>query len=498
MTSTRKGHRGGNRLWSLIAIGAIAALLSACGTREPYSALRNALRVGGNGASAGALGAQSPSGTDGTGGTAGSAAGGSVASNGSSTGADGTGASAGTAGAAGAVTRASGSSGSPLTATPNTGSGVPGVDHCGAELSPVIIGSVGTQSGIVGAAVAAGAKAVSAWAAYVNSLGGLRCHPIKYVVADDGGNPSTNASETQQLVEQDHVAAFVYNDAPESASGSESYLVQNQIPIIGNEGAEQFMYQYPFFFPQAPNGSVLTYATFASLKPMMTSVQMQGVAVISCVESSECTTAKNDAPADTAKLGMKLVYNGSASITQPSFSANCLQATQAGAKMILLVLDPNSIERAGSNCRQSGFTGLLATGAVVVVGSQASDPDLDGMVFGTVVAPWTLTSNPQVQLMTQVMNRFEPGVGTVGSVNLGWASAQLFAESSLYWPNKDTITSKDIIAAMDQVKGFDDNGFNQPLTFTAGQNAPQTACWWGMEIKGGTFVTANPNRQCMS
>jgi hypothetical protein len=57
-------------------------------------------------------------------------------------------------------------------------------------------------------------RAVAAWAAAVNATGGLNCHPVKYIIEDDGGDPSRNQALTQQLVEQDHVIALVHVDAP--------------------------------------------------------------------------------------------------------------------------------------------------------------------------------------------------------------------------------------------------------------------------------------------
>jgi len=78
----------------------------------------------------------------------------------------------------------------------------------------VVIGSVGEQSGLAGSAVARRCPDRAAWVSYVNSLGGLRCHPIKYIAATMALIRPANASLTQQLVEQDGVVAFVYNDAP--------------------------------------------------------------------------------------------------------------------------------------------------------------------------------------------------------------------------------------------------------------------------------------------
>jgi branched-chain amino acid transport system substrate-binding protein len=85
---------------------------------------------------------------------------------------------------------------------------------CTQSLAPIVLGSVGQQSGIFGSIVAGGGQAVQAWAAWVNASGGIHCHPVKYYLADDGGDPSRQQALVQQMVEQDHVVAFLQMDAP--------------------------------------------------------------------------------------------------------------------------------------------------------------------------------------------------------------------------------------------------------------------------------------------
>jgi branched-chain amino acid transport system substrate-binding protein len=376
---------------------------------------------------------------------------------------------------------------------------VPGIQsNCPKQLAPVNIGSVGEQSGLAGAAVANGAQMVSAWAKYVNSLGGLRCHQIKYTIADDGADPSRNSSLTQQLVQQNGVVAFVYNDAPLAANGSLNYLVSHNIPIIGNEGAEQFMYEHPMFFPQADNGSSLVYSSFAAMSPMLSASQRKHLGMIYCIEAAECSIYGKYGAADTKATGMHLVYSGAASLTAPDYTSQCLRAKQAGATALFVVLDPNSIHRAAANCRNAGYKGQFVVGSTIVVPDEATDPNLNGTIFGSPVAPWVSTDKPQIKLMNQVLSQYAPGVSPVGSASLGWIAAQLFAYSSTFWPNTNTITSADIINAMDRVKNYDVGGTTGPVTFTKGKNAPQVTCWWQMGMKNGGFFSPNRGaRACL-
>ncbi|HEX3899689.1 MAG TPA: ABC transporter substrate-binding protein [Mycobacteriales bacterium] len=485
-------------------MSAVVLLLAACGSRESHATLQAALQgnpsvaantEGGSGSpSDGTAAVPSPGGTAGSGGqptTVGVEPGVSQA--------PGAGTSTPNAGhpnnnGQGGFTRPTSSSGVSGAAS----SLLPGVEQsCPSQLASVNIASVGEQSGLAGAAVGAGAQAVAAWAAYVNSLGGLRCHPIHFTAADDGADPSRNASLTEQLVEQDHVVAFVYNDAPLAAAGSEPYLVQHDIPVIGNEGGEQFMYEHPNFFPQADGGNSLVYAAFAGVAKELTPSQRLHVGAISCLEAAECSIYGKDAPTITRQVGMHLVYNGSASLTAPDFTTQCLQAKKAGVQALFLVLDPNSIHRAAANCRDAGYKGVFATGSVIVVADYATDPNLNNILFASPVKPWISTSNPQIALFRQVLAKYAPGSNVAGSASLGWVSAQLLDASSVYWPNANTITSRDIISALDKVKNDDIGATTTPLTFSAGHDSPEPSCWYEMAIRSGAFVSPDGGkREC--
>src|SRR5207249_97425 len=82
-----------------------------------------------------------------------------------------------------------------------------GTSSCSGPKSTITIGTVGTQSGVVGTYFASGVQGVQTWVSAINAAGGLNCHPVKFLVADDGGDPSRNQALVQQFVERDRVLA---------------------------------------------------------------------------------------------------------------------------------------------------------------------------------------------------------------------------------------------------------------------------------------------------
>src|SRR5439155_1322800 len=78
----------------------------------------------------------------------------------------------------------------------------------------VRLGSVGAESGVIGAAMAPIAEGARAWVADVNARGGVDGHPVRLFQVDDGGDPGRSLAIVKRLVEQDHVQALYATHMP--------------------------------------------------------------------------------------------------------------------------------------------------------------------------------------------------------------------------------------------------------------------------------------------
>jgi branched-chain amino acid transport system substrate-binding protein len=459
-------------VFAILAVG--LAALTACGSRLPYSRLLADQRGAASGDVAGGSGVASDAGVS-TGGVSQSAGQ----------------ASSGLTSGAGAVSTGPGAQSSAQLAGSASGRNASqsAGRACVGPKSTIAIGSVGEQSGIAGAALADGPKAVSAWVASVNATqGGVSCHHLKYFIADDGADPARNQALTEQLVEQDHVIAFVQNDASLAGQGSESYLVSHNIPVVGSEGSLQFYNEHPNFFPESSAGNWLWWATYAGLADGLSPDQRAHVGVLSCVEDAGCSIAGQQAPAIFPQVGMNLVYNGKASLVTPDFTSQCQAAKQAGATVLVMAMDPNSMHRIGSSCAGVNYHPQYAAPSQVTIPDLATDPRLDGFMTIATVAPWTATNIAQVSAFQQVMRHYGAGIQLDGSSIQGWTSAQLFEAGTLNLP--DQPTSQDIMNGMDKVTNNDLGGLT-------GQNARPEVCWFHVQLRNGQFSSPdNGKRGC--
>ena len=412
-----------------------------------------------------------------------------------------TGGSVGAGGAAPAATNDPGASIPSAVAQPAntpTGGSSPAASHAGSPspvapagaqgaLAPILIGSVGTQSGIVGASISEGIKALQAWVNGINAGGGLHGHPVKLIVGDDGGDPAQHRALVQQFVEQNHVLAFVYNDAPLTGQASVDYLNRKHIPVVGSELAGQWFYQSPMFFPQAASGLVLTDVSIRGVANVVVPQGKTKVAFLTCVEAQYCTDAARVWPGLAPQVGLQVVSNGSASLATPDFTSQCLNAQGRGAQVFIMAMDSNSVDRVAANCAAIGFHPIFSWASSVTIDRHRTDPNLSGAVLPIPSAPWFVKANPAIVEFQTAMARYAPGVVVGGSSENGWVAGKLFeaAASNL----SSTPTTTDILNGLWALRSNDLGNLTIPLTFTQGQDAPSTECWYVATIGGGSWLS---------
>jgi branched-chain amino acid transport system substrate-binding protein len=366
----------------------------------------------------------------------------------------------------------------------NGGGAVVGRTCTGTE-STLTIGTVGEQSGIFAPFLVPGVQAVQAWVASVNAHGGVNCHPIKYIVKDDGGDPSTAQSEVQELVEQNHIVAMVYMDAPIAGNASVSYLSSHGIPVIGSEGGSDWFYTKPNYFPQITTGVTALGALIGAIAKIGAKSGKHTLGVLSCLEAALCSSLYGVAPGLASANHVTLAYRGQASLTQPSFTAACQAAQSAHVDMFVVGMDTNSIERLLANCDTINYHPLYITGGPLVAPALIADKAAEGFYVASYSDLYNDTANPQIKALVSTLAQYAPGIPPSIDATAGWASAQLF-EYAL--EHASAATPAGIIAALDKVKNNDLDGLTVPLTFTAGANPPRTTCYWVGQVSKGTVI----------
>jgi branched-chain amino acid transport system substrate-binding protein len=325
----------------------------------------------------------------------------------------------------------------------------------------------------------------------VNDQGGLNGHPVSpLIVADDGGDSARNRQLAQQLIVQDHVLALVFDGALDG-SGTVSYVTQSGVPFIGGIGAGQYFYQSPVYFPQMPQGFAASEVRLGELAQTRAQGKTK-LATIVCIESpSVCNAAASVTKKGAPRFGARVVYATTASITAPDYSAECLNARNAGAEVISIVLDAASEIRIQQSCARQGYHPVFATESTVVNADTAANDGFEGMIIAANTMP--LAGNPAaLSEFRAAMARYAPRVAPLDGQVEAWATGKVLQIGAAHLPDGDiTVLRKALLSGLDAIPHDFDLGFTAPLEYNPGKPATPVLCWFLETIHNHQFVPAN-------
>lgn len=384
-----------------------------------------------------------------------------------------------------------GPTGAPLPGTPSKG------DAAQASRSPLVIGAVAPRSGPAGAGHAPGLEAVQAWVRHVNDRGGIEGHPVQYVIGDDGADPARHAAVVKDLVERRHVVAFVMNLESFGGEGVVDYLVARRIPVIGGELAQEYFYGHPTYFPQASAGDAQWESVLFAVAQKAIPANQTKLGIIVCVEVQGCKVGRDAVKRYAPDARFNVVYSVESSIAQPDYTAECLGARKAGVQVFFTILDPLAIQRLAAACARQGFRPAYGINPQGFVPEQASDPNFEGSVVGSVVFSHALDTTPASAEFQQVMRRYLPGRGLTEYHTFGWVAAKLVERAARHL--SEPPSSEDLLKELWTLRNDDLGGLTQPLTFTPDTGAVRRACWFTSIIEDRKFkVFDGGKRFCRS
>jgi len=209
------------------------------------------------------------------------------------------------------------------------------------------------------------------------------------------------------------------------------------------------------------------------------------VAAITCNEVPFCTGYTNNAEKYAKEAGLKLVYNGTVSMTQPDYTSACIQAKNAGAQSLALGMVDSAANRVKRSCKSVGLDVPIISNGTAFSAAKPGD-GLDGAWIASGVR-FTPPSDPAVAEWLATLKQYVPGTGATANGGIGWVSAKVFELAAKAMP--DTPTSQAVLEGLWAIKSNDIGGMTRPLTYVKDQPAVQTpGCWFAVKMddnKGG-------------
>jgi branched-chain amino acid transport system substrate-binding protein len=378
-------------------------------------------------------------------------------------------------------------------AAPSTGTSTSATGST-ATGTPIVLGSVGTYTEGAGEFNDPGKPAIEAWASWVNAHGGINGHPVKLIVEDNQGDQAQAVSMVKQLVQQDHVVAFVSNQDGSLNAGYASYLDQQKIPVVGGSVFTlQPWVSDPMFYPEG-------LTAIQDMTSLAISAKEQGISKVgslACSEAAQCAAANGLAKAVFDGAGLSDVYGGLVSSTATDYTASCIAAEQTGAKgLILLVPTASEGQVIAGDCQRQNYTpSYIIPGEAIGAGYLASAA-FNNAFTSAPTLPWFSTA-PAMSDFNAAMKEYAPTLNLNSSsvqepltATDAWVSGLMFQEAVKLSGATGIPTSADILAGLKQFKDETLGGMAAGLTFTDPTNKTE-GCFFTIKIVKQQFTLPN-------
>lgn len=321
---------------------------------------------------------------------------------------------------------------------------------------------------------------------YINDNGGLNGHPIQLFTADSKSDPDRYFSLVKRMVEQDGVIAFLGQAAPLTANAADQYLRDQGIPVVGGEGAHITWFQSPVHFFAGPS-----YTTMAVANAKIASQRGNPkIGLIYCSEAQPCQMYRDalHSPLMDKADDAEVVYEAEVSLAQPDFTAECLQARDAGAETVFAIIDANAAQRLTRSCSQQGYNPEYAGSPLTLTNAVRDDPNLDGMYEAVATFPWFADDFPAAQEYQQAVQQYNPDLALSGVTSTTWVAGQMLLEATKDLPANNP-TAQDIFEGMWRIQDNDFGGLvSSPVSFARGEPSTDDNCYFFVQLKNKEYT----------
>jgi branched-chain amino acid transport system substrate-binding protein len=351
----------------------------------------------------------------------------------------------------------------------------------GPSKSPVVIGNIGTYSGLYAHEYTPGLHSLQAWVQWTNDHGGVNGHPVKLVSADDGNDPAKGLVAVRKMVENDHVVAIVSPLAPTTDSAWAAYVQQKGVPVVGGISLTAPWLSNPDFFATGVTLFGYLHASMAAAKSIGTRV-----GVVLCAEIVACKSGVPLQQKAAADVGIAYVGAQFVAASATDYTAQCLSLKEQHADVLVASIDWSVLARVGAACKTQGVSLKFVVSGSALNKSTIGDPTFNGTV-GVNTSPLWFGSSALTKDFTQAYSQQFPDDPTDGYSTLGWQAGVVLAKVLENAPA--TITSQTVIQGLyAQPAGSTFGGWTPALTYASGKPATVAACVWYPTLTSGSLA----------
>jgi branched-chain amino acid transport system substrate-binding protein len=350
--------------------------------------------------------------------------------------------------------------------------------------SSIVIGAMGTFSGVASGSTADAKELAEDWVDATNAAGGINGHQVKLIVLDDQNSPSTALSNAEQLVQQDHVQA-IFDLSDDNESTWAKVPDAAKVPVIGQAESPTFGTDPNFY----PVGTTVGPLIWGELKAASIA-KVSKVGALYCAEIASCSETVPLITGLSKPLNISLAYSAQVSSSAVSYTAQCLGAKNAGANGATVVAASDTALRVAESCATQGYKPTWVSTAGEMTTPWLAQPAVNGAIGNTQDVPPFDDSTPASKAMQAAIAKYSPSVessATYGATaTIGWAAGVVFDAAAAKARLTPGSPSTAVISGLDSISNDTFGGITPPLTYTPGKPI-QVPCSYVIGIKNGKW-----------
>jgi branched-chain amino acid transport system substrate-binding protein len=381
----------------------------------------------------------------------------------------------------------------------STGTGTSGGTTGGTGVAPtgtpLVIGSVVSETSAALGTSNQGQEIVNAWVKWTNAHGGIAGHPVVDYFVDDKSDPATGVAAVKDLVTNKHIIAIVGSNSTTEQNWA-SYVLQKRIPVINSSLIDALWFTNPMFYPLG--GTVVT-----NIWGQMKAAAVAGakkIGIVLCTDVAACAQAQPLFKADAQAVGLDPAVNTLASDLAPSYTPQCLQLKEAGVQAVAaFVTNAAGFAR---DCARQGLKPIyINSGMGPTLSLIKSNPLLGNTVGSTPNYPCLGPASPSVPGSEDFVNaikQYAPSLAPGGRdyptisdfVCSAWVGGEGFIKAiqNANVAASATATNNDVIRGLSMFNKETLGGLTVPVTLSDGTKPnPQNECIFLYKWTGQTF-----------
>jgi branched-chain amino acid transport system substrate-binding protein len=336
--------------------------------------------------------------------------------------------------------------------------------------STIVLGDIGTDSGPVGTSLIPVKSAAIAWEDYVNAHGGLNGHPVKIIFGDDAGSVATALSLATTMVKSDHIVAMFGLHSENAEAAILKYLGQNHVPAIAGKVGVLADEQSSAMYNPSTSATANTYDQVLLVKKLFPSIKKIAIIYCPASESVDCQTEDQQMVSYAPSIGMKIVYNGTASLTAPNYTAQIVAAKAAGAEAIIpLESQAGTLGIIQDAAQQNWYPAVEGNTTIYTstFNPGSTLPAKAKLIDFSNTPPYSLS--PLMKSYVAAVKKYQPGTplgGNGGTVT--WTGGALLQQVAKQFGAN--VTGATVTKGLLALKGATLGGLTPPLTFPKSAN----------------------------